>query len=716
MDRNLLIVVALSAFLFACADDKTQEQLITDTRAGSEVAVIQEVAPLWLEEVEGKRALSEVNTWNKSTLDKLMNDKRFEQYRSDALEIVNATDKIAYGDYYGGYVYNYWQSAEQVRGILRRTSLEQYESDNTEWDTVFDLDELAEEAGKNWVYKGATCFDRNDDMCMMSLSDGGKDAVEFREWDHNTKQFVDNGFYIPEAKSDVSWLDEKTLIVGTDWGGDSLTESGYPYIAKLLSRGQPLAEATEIFRGEKSDVSAGVITIELDDKSQILLAYRSASFFTTQYFWLKDDGTKQLLPIPEKSNPVGVFKGQLLINLQDDWLVANSSASFKSGSLVSFDIAEWMKSNSVVNTKVVYEPNAKSTISDVSLTKSKVLLTVTENVVDNVFVYDFQGEWINIQLDLPENGTVRVTSANDDSDIVFINQESFIVPDTLFKVDLASNKVTVIKSSPTRFDASDLLVEQFQTTSQDGVNVPYFIIRKKDIIYDGSNPTLLYGYGGFQISLTPSYSGIRGKLWLEQGGVYVLANIRGGGEFGPKWHQAGLKTNRQVIYNDMITVAESLIDKKITSPRRLGIMGGSNGGLLMGVMYNQRPDLWNAVVCQVPLLDMLRYHKLLAGASWVGEFGSPEVPEERAFLEKISPLHNVAEEGEYPPIFFVTSTKDDRVHPAHARKMAYVLEQYGHPFEYYENIDGGHSASSNLQEVAKRSALEYTFLSQQLKD
>lgn len=716
MDRNLLIVVALSAFLFACADDKTQEQLITDTRAGSEVAVIQEVAPLWLEEVEGKRALSEVNTWNKSTLDKLMNDKRFEQYRSDALEIVNATDKIAYGDYYGGYVYNYWQSAEQVRGILRRTSLEQYESDNTEWDTVFDLDELAEEAGKNWVYKGATCFDRNDDMCMMSLSDGGKDAVEFREWDHNTKQFVDNGFYIPEAKSDVSWLDEKTLIVGTDWGGDSLTESGYPYIAKLLSRGQPLAEATEIFRGEKSDVSAGVITIELDDKSQILLAYRSASFFTTQYFWLKDDGTKQLLPIPEKSNPVGVFKGQLLINLQDDWLVANSSASFKSGSLVSFDIAEWMKSNSVVNTKVVYEPNAKSTISDVSLTKSKVLLTVTENVVDNAFVYDFQGEWINIQLDLPENGTVRVTSANDDSDIVFINQESFIVPDTLFKVDLASNKVTVIKSSPTRFDASDLLVEQFQTTSQDGVNVPYFIIRKKDIIYDGSNPTLLYGYGGFQISLTPSYSGIRGKLWLEQGGVYVLANIRGGGEFGPKWHQAGLKTNRQVIYNDMITVAESLIDKKITSPRRLGIMGGSNGGLLMGVMYNQRPDLWNAVVCQVPLLDMLRYHKLLAGASWVGEFGSPEVPEERAFLEKISPLHNVAEEGEYPPIFFVTSTKDDRVHPAHARKMAYVLEQYGHPFEYYENIDGGHSASSNLQEVAKRSALEYTFLSQQLKD
>lgn len=716
MNKNLLTIVAASAILFACSDDKAPQQLTTEIGASSELAVDQEIAPLWLEEVEGKQALAKVNTWNKSTLDRLMNDKRFEQYRSDALEILNATDKIAYGEYKGGYVYNYWQSAEQVRGILRRTSLEEYGSNNPDWDTVFDLDKLAQKAGKNWVYKGSTCYDKNYDMCMMSLSDGGKDATESKEWDHKTKQFVDNGFYIPEAKSDISWLDDKTLIVGTDWGDGSLTESGYPFIAKLLQRGQSLAEASEIFRGEKTDVSAGAFTLKLDDESKIILGYRSPSFFTTQYYWLNDDGSKQLLPIPEKSNPVGVFKGQLLINLQDDWRVDDSSNTFKSGSLVSFDIVDWMQSSRVSNAKVVYEPNAKSTISDIALTKSKVLLTVTENVVGKVFVYDYQNKWISTELDLPETGTLRVTSANDDSDIVFINQESFISPDTLFKVELKNNKITVSKRSPTRFDASDLVVEQFQTTSQDGVKVPYFVIRKKSIPYDGSNPTLLYGYGGFQISLTPSYSGIRGKLWLEQGGIYVLANIRGGGEFGPKWHQAGLKTNRQVIYNDMIAVAESLIDKKITSPRHLGIMGGSNGGLLMGVMYNQRPDLWNAVVCQVPLLDMLRYHKLLAGASWVGEYGSPEIPEERAFLETISPLHNVTEKGEYPPIFFVTSTKDDRVHPAHARKMAYVLEQYGHRFEYYENIDGGHSASANLEERAKRSALEYTFLSQQLKD
>jgi prolyl oligopeptidase len=715
MNKSILALVITSTFLMACSENKEPEA--NDTTVVSESGgMAEDIAPIWLEEVEGKKALSKVNDWNERTLNKLTSDKRFKQYKKDALAIVNATDKIAYGRYYNGYVYNYWQSADQVRGVLRRTSLDQYEGKDPKWENVFDLDKLAEQAGTNWVYKGATCYDKKPDMCMMSLSDGGKDASVSKEWNHETKQFVDNGFYIPEAKSNVSWLNKDTLIVGTDWGTDSLTESGYPYIAKLLKRGQSLADAKEIFRGEKTDVGAGVYTVELDNDVDILLGYRSTSFFTRQYYWLKDDNSKQLLPIPEKSDPIGIFKGQLLVSLKDDWQPNGLNETFSNGSLISFDMNEWMKSNAITNVKTVYEPNAQSTISGTSISKSKVLLTITENVVGNVFVYDFDTEWKSSKLALPENGTVRVTSANDDSDIIFVNQQSFVTPDSLFKVDLVSNEIDVIKSSPIRFDASDLVVEQLHATSKDGVKVPYFVIRKKDIPYDGSNPTLLYAYGGFQISLTPSYSGIRGKLWLEQGGVYVLANIRGGGEFGPKWHQAGLKTNRQVIYNDMIAVAESLIEDKITSPRRLGIMGGSNGGLLMGVMYNQRPDLWNAVVSQVPLLDMLRYHKLLAGASWVGEYGSPDIPEERAFLETISPVHNIDESGEYPNILFVTSTKDDRVHPGHARKMAYLLEQYGHDFEYYENIDGGHSASANLEETAKKSALEYTFLSQQLID
>jgi prolyl oligopeptidase len=344
------------------------------------------------------------------------------------------------------------------------------------------------------------------------------------------------------------------------------------------------------------------------------------------------------------------------------------------------------------------------------------VLTKLENVVSNIYIYDFDGKWSNAKLAMPENGSMSVSSANLDSDIIFVNQESFVAPDTLFKVDINKVDITVIKSIPPRFDASNIVVEQFQTRSKNSETIPYFVVRQKNIKFDGTNPTLQYAYGGFQVSLKPSYSGLLGKNWLEQGGVYVLANIRGGGEFGPNWHQAGLKTKRQVIYDDMIAVGEDIIAKKITSAKRLGIMGGSNGGLLMGVMYTKRPDLWNAVVCQVPLLDMLRYQKLLAGASWVGEYGSADIPDERAFLEKTSPVHNIVPNGDYPPIMFVTSTKDDRVHPGHARKMAYLLEQYGHDFEYYENIDGGHSASANLEERAKRTALEYTFLSQKLMD
>jgi prolyl oligopeptidase len=442
---------------------------------------------------------------------------------------------------------------------------------------------------------------------------------------------------------------------------------------------------------------------------------RAVTFFESQYFWLPDDGSEAIqLPIPQKVSIEGVFKGQLVLSLKQEWSAPSSKETFSSGDLVSFDLENWLQKQKIKNLHLVYHPNERSTVDGVSITANKLVLTLLENVVSNIYIYDFDKKWSYLKLAMPENGSMSVSSANQDSDIVFINQESFVAPDTLFKVDVNNTEIAEIKSIPARFDASNIVVEQFQASSKDGEKIPYFVVRQKDIIFDGTNPTLQYAYGGFQVSLKPSYSGLLGKNWLEQGGVYVLANIRGGGEFGPNWHQAGLKTKRQVIFDDMIAVGEDIIAKKITSTKHLGIMGGSNGGLLMGVMYTQRPDLWNAVVCQVPLLDMLRYHKLLAGASWVGEYGSPEIPNERAFLEKISPVHNIDPQGDYPAIMLVTSTKDDRVHPGHARKMAYILEQYGHDFEYYENVDGGHSASANLQERAKRTALEYTFLSQKL--
>ncbi len=681
---------------------------------------IVEPAPLYFEEVEGEKALAQVKKWNKASLDKLTADPRFEELREEALDIVNATDKIAYGSYRGGYVYNFWQTEKNVRGLLRRTSLDSYRSDSPNWETLLDVDALAEKENANWVYSGSTCLEPDYTRCILSFSDGGKDAVERREWNHTTKSFVENGFYIPESKNNVSWVDKDTIIVGTDFGENTLTDSGYPMMAKLLKRGQALDEAKVLFKGKTSDVAAGAYKVDIDDESYALFGYRATSFYDTEYFWLKDDGSQIKLPLPTKASPQSVFKGQMLVRLQENWELDSNTLPI--GALVSFDIKQWMEDQTITNAQVVYLPDDKSTLQSASTSKSKIIVRVLENVASKLYAFDFvDGSWSKVPLKLPGTGTMSISSINDDSDILFVNQETFISPDSLLALDISDMdsgniKIETLVSTPNRFDATDLVVEQQFAESKDGTKVPYFVVRKKDTPFDGSTPTLLYAYGGFQVSLTPSYSGIRGKLWLENGGAYVLANIRGGGEFGPKWHQAGLKTNRQVIYDDMAAVAEAIIDSKLSSPDTLGIMGGSNGGLLMGVMYNQRPDLFNAVVCQVPLLDMLRYHTLLAGASWVGEYGSPEIPEERAFLEKISPLHNVKADVDYPNILFVTSTKDDRVHPGHARKMAYVLEQYGHPFEYYENIDGGHSASANLKEVAKRSALEYTFLMQELMD
>lgn len=716
MKANFLttLTIVSACILSGCNNPEKEQQKQLEESMPMTVNV--PIAPMWLEEVEGEQALAKVNTWNKTTLDKLMADKRYSQYLESGLEIVNAKDKIPYGTYRGGFVYNFWQDEDNVRGMLRRTTLDEYTQPEPKWEDLLSFDNLSAKEERNWVYKSSDCFEGNYDRCLLSLSDGGKDSAEMREWDHAKQSFVENGFVIPEARTGVSWIDIDNINIATNWGEGTLTESGYAFIVKSLKRGQKLNQATQVFEGKNTDVGVWPFSIKLGEQS-LNMVTRAKTFYESEYFWLPEDDRQPIqLPIPEKVNIQGVFKGQLVLSLQQEWSPQNTSETFKSGDLVSFDLDHWLKKQEIKDLQLVYRPNERATVDGVSITANKLVLTLLENVVGNLYVYDFDRKWSKVKLDMPENGSMSVSSSNQDSDIIFINQESFVAPDTLFRVDVNKAEIAAIKSIPARFDTSNIVVEQFQTSSKDGEKIPYFVVRQKDITFDGTNPTLQYAYGGFQVSLKPSYSALLGKNWLEQGGVYVLANIRGGGEFGPNWHQAGLKTKRQVIYDDMIAVGEDIIAKKITSPKHLGIMGGSNGGLLMGVMYTQRPDLWNAVICQVPLLDMLRYHKLLAGASWVGEYGSPDIPEERAFLEKISPLHNIDPKGDYPSIMFVTSTKDDRVHPGHARKMAYLLEQYGHKFEYYENIDGGHSASANLQERAKRTALEYTFLSQKLMD
>jgi len=670
---------------------------------------------LYLEEVLGDKALEQVKSWNARSLDRLMADPRFKDMEAQALEILQSKDKIPYVSYRGGEVHNFWQDETHVRGIWRKSTLESYLSDNTQWDTVLDFDKLSKDEDKNWVYKGNNCLAPDYEKCIINLSDGGKDAVVRREFNTKTKTFVEGGFVTEESKGTMDWLDADHVVVGVDFGEGTMTDSGYPMVAKLWKRGTALSEAVEIGRGEQVDVGYWAGTFELDDGSREIMNACSKTFYTSRYDWVpQKDGKLQspiALPIPEKVNMYGAFKDQVLIQLNEDW------RGHKSGDLVSFDIHDFMKDGKIDNVHVVFSPDEKSSMNGAGATKSKLLLSISKDVTSAAYAFDWNGEkWSSEKLDFPANGTVNIGATNDKEDVAFISSESFLTPDTLWTYNTATRKKAVAKSLPAWFDAASMVSEQFFAASTDGTKIPYFVVRAKDTKMDGTNPTLLYGYGGFEISLNPSYSATRGRLWLERGGVYVLANIRGGGEYGPKWHQAGLKMNRQRIYDDFISVAEDLITKDITAPKHLGIEGGSNGGLLMGVMFTQRPDLFNAVICAVPLLDMLRYHKLLAGASWMGEYGDPDDAAEGKFLRSISPYHNVDPEGDYPEVFFITSTKDDRVHPGHARKTAKRMEDQGHDFLYYENIDGGHSAAANLKETAKRSALQHTYLMQKLKD
>ena len=671
---------------------------------------------LYLEEVLGEKALSEVKKWNQRSLSRLEADPRFKVMEAEALEILNSKDKIPVVSYRNGEVHNFWQDSTHVRGIWRKSSLESYLSDSPAWETVLDLDALSKAEGKNWVYKGSSNFTPDYELAIINLSDGGKDAVVRREFNIKTKSFVDGGFEVAESKGSTGWLDEDHLVIGVNFGPGTLTDSGYPMITKLWKRGTPLSEAIEIGRGEKTDVSYHSQVLELSDGRREIIAKRGITFYESEIFWLpknKDGsiGKAVKIPVPRKSYITGEFKGQILLSLNEDW------RGHKLGDLVSFSIDDFMQDGKISNIYQVYTPDEKSSIGRLGITKSKLLLSTTTDVKGSAHAFNWDGKaWTSSKIDFPSNDSISIGYTNDIEDIAFISTESFLTPDTLWMLDTKTMKKTVAKSLPDWFDADSIVSEQFFSTSSDGTKIPYFVVRKKDLPMDGTAKTLLYGYGGFKISLNPSYNATRGKLWIERGGVYVLANIRGGGEYGPKWHQAGLKTKRQIIYDDFISVAEDLIDKKITSPAHLGIEGGSNGGLLMGVMFTQRPDLFNAVICSVPLLDMIRYHKLLAGASWVGEYGNPEDPVEGKFLRSISPYHNIHSDKDYPEIFFLTSTKDDRVHPAHARKMAKRLENQGHKFLYYENIDGGHSAAANLKETAKRLSLQHTYLLQKLQE
>ena len=673
---------------------------------------------IWLEEIEGERAMAWVEQHNAHSLGVLRGDPRFETLHQQALEIVQSRDRIpSPGFNRDGTIDNFWQDAEHVRGVWRTTTLDSYRSTEPQWETILDFDALAAAEGANWVYKGATCLPPEETRCLVMLSDGGKDAVTIREFDRATRSFVEGGFVLPESKGGASWIDADTLLVSRDFGPGTLTSSGYPMIVKVLRRGQTLDQAQTVFTGQPTDVSVSGYTLrDADGAIRATLINRGINFYEGETHRLNADGTTTRLELPAKSSINALVQGQLVVTTDQDW-TAPSGQEFHTGDVIAWDLDRWL-ADPATAAQLVIRPSEREAIQGISNTRNKLVVAMTENVRGAVYVYEPNpaGEWSRTRLALPENVTVGVGSASEEDDRVFVSVAGYLNPSSLYLADAAAGSADLVKELPAKFDATGMTVEQFEARSADGTMIPYFVVHKADMPMDGSNPTLLYGYGGYQVSLLPGYSATVGKLWLERGGVYVVANTRGGGEFGPRWHQAALQENRQRAHEDFQAVAEDLIARRITSQPRLGVMGGSQGGLFMGAMLTQRPDLINAAVIQVPLFDMLRFHRLLAGASWIAEYGDPDVPEQRAWIEQYSPYQRLAAGQPYPEVFIHTSTKDDRVHPGHARKAAARLEELGYPVLFYENTDGGHAAGANLRETARRLALEYTYLTRRLMD
>jgi prolyl oligopeptidase len=668
---------------------------------------------VWLEQLEGPRALEWVKAENAKTLAVLQKDPRFAMFRAQAFEIRAAKDRIPLPMVVDGRIYNFWQDRDHVRGIWRSTTLADYSSAAPSWTTVLDLDTLAKAEGKNWIWQGVDCDSPSHRRCLISLSEGGEDAATVREFDLRSGQFIRNGFMLPRGKQTAAWAAEDTLLVAREWRPGDLTTSGYAFIVKTLARGAPLSGALELFRGTRTD--AWVVPFALTDGSghRALGVSRALSFFESENRLVATGGLRQL-DVPKKANVLGLIRDRLVMRVAEPWTV--NDTTFAAGSLLSLDYPATRADPGHLKPTAVFVPGPRETFDAAVMTRDRLVVTAYENVRGRAFIYSPgpDGSWSRRTLGLPDNSTVSAVAADQQGSDAFLTADGFLAPTTLVRVDADAGTTMVVKALAPKFDASTHRVEQLEATSKDGTKIPYFVVRPNSLRYDGSAPTLMYAYGGFELSQTPMYSGTIGKLWLEHGGVYVLANIRGGGEFGPAWHEAGLKTHRQRIYDDFTAVAQDLITRKITSPRRLGIAGGSNGGLLMGVEFTQHPELWNAVVIAVPLLDMLRFEKIQAGASWVGEYGSVAVPEERAFLASISPYHHIRRGVKYPEPLIWTTTKDDRVGPQHARKFAARLGSMGLPYFFYEVIEGGHGAGANIEEQAFTEALEFTYLTRKL--
>jgi len=665
----------------------------------------------WLEDVTGEKPLAWVKDRNAESVGELTKTDAFAALESRLLKILDSNERIPFVSKSGGHFYNFWRDAKNPRGLWRRTTLDEYRKPNPNWEVVLDLDALAKDEKENWVFKGATFLRPSYDRVLISLSRGGADATVVREFDMASKAFVKDGFILPEAKSRVAWRDRDSLFVATDFGPGALTNSGYPRIVKEWKRGTPLAEAALVFEGKPEDMGVGASRDQTKGFEREFVS-RGVTFWTRELF-LRRDG--KLIKIEVPADAVAfAHRENLFVELRSDWKVGEKT--FPAGALIVTDFEAFL--NGKRHFEVLFEPTARKSLASVGATRNHLILNELDNVRNRLYVVTRKdGAWKREELPgLPAFATASASPIDaDETDEYFLTVNGYLTPATLSYGVIGKGPAEKLKESPAFFNADGLVVSQHEATSKDGTKVPYFQVSRKDLALDGKNPTLLYGYGGFEISMVPGYNATAGAAWLEKGGVYVVANIRGGGEFGPTWHQAALKANRNKAYEDFAAVAEDLIQRKVTAPRHLGTQGGSNGGLLMGNMLTMRPDLFNAIVCQVPLLDMQRYHKLLAGASWVAEYGNPDDPKDWEYLQRYSPYQNVLKDAKYPRVLFTTSTRDDRVHPGHARKMVAKMKEQGHDVIYYENIEGGHGGAANNKQSAFMAALAYSFLWKQLK-
>ena len=665
---------------------------------------------LWLEDVASDAALDWVGARNAESEAELAAQPGYAALRTRLKTILDAKERIPYVGSHAGLYYNFWRDADHPRGLWRRTTPEDYAGPAPDWEILLDLDALAREEDENWVWAGATTLKPQGDRALVSLSRGGGDAHVVREFDIVAKRFVADGFALPEAKSSAGWIDRDTLFVATDVGAGSMTSSGYPRIVKAWRRGTPLDAAETVYEAQPDDLSASAWH-DPTPGHEHQFVQRQIGFYSSETF-LRRDGRLTKLPKPIDANAFTV-RDQIVIELRSDWTAG--ARTWPQGALLAMDFERFMAGDQ--DFEALFTPTPTTSLDGVTATRSALLLTILDNVKNRIVeLQHHAGGWRRRDVEAPRMGALGVSSVDEfASDEYFLTVTDFLTPSSLYLCEARSDLRRKLKSMPAFFNADPYVVKQYAARSQDGTMVPYFAVMRKDLQHDGANPTLLYGYGGFEVSLTPFYSGVTGSAWLDAGGVYVLANIRGGGEFGPRWHQGALKEKRQHAFDDFIAVAQDLARRNITSPRHLGIMGGSNGGLLVGAVLTQRPELFNAVVCQVPLLDMRRYHQLLAGASWMGEYGNPDDPAERDYIGKYSPYQNVSADKQYPRVLFTTSTRDDRVHPGHARKMAARMREQGHAVLYWENTEGGHAGAANNEQTATMWALTYTFLLMQLK-